>query len=83
MGRKKQLFRPNALEEGVSRASRWRPAGTGMCEMTDQRSLLSGGQTSFSEKNSYKKTLAKLARAAAFDGKRSIGASCPNGKTWD
>ncbi len=39
MGRKKQLFRPNALEEGVSRTSRWRLVGTGMCEMTSQRSL--------------------------------------------
>ncbi len=40
MGRKKQPFRPNALEEGEPRASRWGPAGTGMCEMADPRSLL-------------------------------------------
>jgi len=39
MGRKKQHFRPNVLEEGVSRTSRWRLVGTGMCEMTSQRSL--------------------------------------------
>jgi hypothetical protein len=30
MGRKKQRFRPNVLEEGVSRTSRWRLVGTGM-----------------------------------------------------
>lgn len=39
MGRKKQLFRPNVLKEGLFRTSRWRLVGTGMREMTSQRSL--------------------------------------------
>jgi len=44
MGRKKQLFRPNVLTEGVARTSRWRFAGTGMCEIANLRSLLMGRQ---------------------------------------